>query len=56
MTKEAKALVTEIAQVKLYLRRIERDALKVRNIKVNLAIDEACKSLDVAVLAMGGGK
>jgi hypothetical protein len=52
MTKEAKALATEIAQVKLYLRRIERDATRLKLAKSMAAIDQACKSLDVAVLAV----
>lgn len=54
MNKDERSIATELAQVKLYLRRIERDSEKVKNPRLTACIDEACKSLDVAVLAASG--
>lgn len=52
MTKEERSLLSELAQVKLLLRRIERDASRLRNLKVTGAIDGACRQIDQAVLAV----
>lgn len=51
MNKDERAIATELVQVKLYLRRIELDSARAKNPRLSARIDEACKILDLAVLA-----
>jgi hypothetical protein len=49
MTKEERVVATELAQVKLLLRRIEAESARLGNKAAGAMIDEACGRIQTAI-------